>query len=133
MNNKKLIEISNEDYLFLTEDLRTMDIATVDKRIRYLVFNKKQRMIDTVRSVLDNELTETEREIALDYWCDNLLVEEIAKKHNMSRTRFYRTVKVIEEKINMYLKYVVVYYNDSPPTKEDFLTFLKEKGEFFEN
>ena len=40
---------------------------------------------------------------------------------------------VIEEKINMYLKYVVFYNNECPPTKGDFLTFLNHKGEFFES
>lgn len=133
MNNEKIIELSNEDYLFLTEDLETMDRATIDKGIKYLVYKKKQRMIDTVRCVMNNELTENERNIANDYWCENLLVEEIAKKYNLSRSAFYRTVKVIEEKINMYLKYVVFYNNECPPTKGDFLTFLNLKGEFFES
>lgn len=113
-----------------------MDKATTDKGIKYLVYKKKQRMIDTVRSVMNNELTDFEREIATDYWCENLLVEEITKKHNLSRSTFYRTVKIIEKKINLYLKYVVFYNNDAPPTKGDFLAFLKEiksKGEFFEN
>ncbi len=136
IHNEKIIELSTDDYLFLTEDLETMDKATTDKGIKYLVYKKKQRMIDTVRSVMNNELTDFEREIATDYWCENLLVEEITKKHNLSRSTFYRTVKIIEKKINLYLKYVVFYNNDAPPTKGDFLAFLKEiksKGEFFEN
>lgn len=122
-----------DDYIFLTEDLETMENASVDKGLKYLVYNKKQRMIDTVRSVLNNELTESERNIAEDYWCNNLLVEDIAKKYKLSRSGLYRTVDVIKEKMNIYLKYVV-YYNDSyPPVKGDFLTFLKKEGEFFEN
>lgn len=135
INNEKIIELSSDDYLFLTEDLETMDKASIDKGIKYLVYKKKKRMISTVRSVMDNELTDFEREIATDYWCNNILVEEIAKKHNLSRSAFYRTVKIIEEKINMYLKYVLFYNNECPPTKGDFLTFLNvsNKGEFFEN
>ena len=100
-----------DDYLFLTEDLEFMDKAFINKGIKYLVYKKKQRMIDTVRSVMDNELTEIERNIAEDYWCNNLLVEEIAKKYKLSRSGFYRTVDVIKEKMNMHLKYVVFYTN----------------------
>ena len=133
ISNGKIIELSMDDYLFLTEDLETMNNASLDKGIKYLVFRKKQRMIDTVRSVMNNELTETERNIAEDYWCNNLLVEEIAEKYKLSRSGLYSTVDVIKEKMNIYLKYVVFYNNDYPPTKGDFLTFLKNKGEFFEN
>ncbi len=122
-----------DDYFFLTENLEPMNNVSVDKGIKYLVYKKKQRMIDTVRSVMNNELTESERNIAEDYWCNNLLVEEIAEKYNLSRSGLYRTVDVIKEKMNIYLKYVVFYNNDYPPTKGDFLTFLKNKGEFFEN
>ena len=133
ISNGKIIELSMDDYLFLTEDLEFMDKAFINKGIKYLVYKKKQRMIDTVRSVMDNELTEIERNIAEDYWCNNLLVEEIAKKYKLSRSGFYRTVDVIKEKMNMHLKYVVFYNNDCPPTKGDFLSFLNRKGEFFEN
>lgn len=133
ISNGKIIELSMDDYLFLTEDLEFMDKAFINKGIKYLVYKKKQRMIDTVRSVMDNELTEFERNIAEDYWCNNLLVEEIAKKYKLSRSGFYRTVDVIKEKMNMHLKYVVFYNNDCPPTKGDFLSFLNRKGEFFEN
>ena len=133
ITNEGIIEISNDDYLFLTEDLEVLDRATLDKGIKYLVYKKKQRMIDTVRRVMNDELTEYERNIAMDYWCDNLLVEEITEKYNISRSAFYRTVKIIENKINMYLKYVVYYDNDTPPTKGDFLTFLTQKGDFLEN
>ena len=103
-SNEKIIELSMDDYLFLTEDLETMNNDSLDKGIKYLVFRKKQRMIDTVRSVMNNELTETERNIAEDYWCNNLLVEEIAEKYKLSRSGLYRTVDVIKEKMNIYLK-----------------------------
>ncbi|MBR5247150.1 MAG: hypothetical protein IKV25_07265 [Clostridia bacterium] len=122
-----------DDYLFLTEDLEFMDKASVNKGIKYLVYKKKQRMIDTVRSVMNNELTDFERNIAEDYWCNNLLVEEIARKYNLSRSGFYRAVDVIKEKMNTHLKYVVFYNNECPPTKGDFLSFLNGKGEFFES
>jgi predicted DNA-binding protein YlxM (UPF0122 family) len=110
-----------------------MDRATTDKGIKYLVYNKKQRMIETVRSVMNNELTEMERNIAEDYWYNNILVDEIALKYKLSRSGLYRTVDVIKQKMNMYLKYVILYSDEFPPTKGDFLTFLNCKGEFFEN
>ena len=122
-----------DDYFFLTEDLEFMDMAIVNKGVKYLVYKKRQRMIDTVRSVMNNELTELERNIAQDYWCNNLLIEEIARKYNLSRSAFYRAVDVIKKKLNTHLKYVMFYNNDTPPTKGDFLSFLNRKGEFFEN
>ena len=109
MNNGKIIELSYDDYLFLTEDLEFTDKAFVNKGIKYLIYKKKQRMIDTVRSVMNNELTEMERNIAEDYWCNNLLATEIAKKYKLSRSGLYRTVDVIKEKLNTHLKYVVFY------------------------
>lgn len=133
MNNGKIIELSYDDYLFLTEDLEFTDKAFVNKGIKYLIYKKKQRMIDTVRLVMNNELTEMERNIAEDYWCNNLLATEIAKKYKLSRSGLYRTVGVIKEKLNTHLKYVVFYNNECPPTKGDFLSFLNSKGEFFEN
>lgn len=133
INKEKILELSMDDYLFLTEDLESLDNVSTNEKIRYLVYKKKQRMIDTVRSVMNNELTETERNIAEDYWTSNLLVEDIASKYKLSRSGLYRTVDGIKQKMNTHLKYVIFYNDMCAPTKGDFLVFLNAKGEFFEN
>ena len=113
------------------------DIGDITQIDAWLELQDQLSNLDTVPSdyvpAMTYLYTETERNIAEDYWCNNLLVEEIAEKYKLSRSGLYRTVDVIKEKMNIYLKYVVFYNNDYPPTKGDFLTFLKNKGEFFEN
>ena len=130
IKNDKLHCISTEDYYYLTENFEFVDVQTRANQVRYLVYNKDKKIMETMQKVMENELTEKERELAVDYWSNNLSIGEISKKHNISRSAFYRAVDEIKRKIDASLKYVL-FYNDiiKPPSISDFLSL----GEQIEN
>ena len=124
--NGQLECMSTEDYFYLTENFEPVDPHSRNKLVRFIVYNKKQRLLDTVRTVMNNELTASERNMAVDYWQKKMTVEDIAQKYDLSRSGFYRAIDTIKKKLEASLKYVLVY-NDAlkPPAKEDFLAQMK--------
>jgi predicted DNA-binding protein YlxM (UPF0122 family) len=137
--SEQLYGISTEEYFYLTENFEPVDSYSRNKLVKFLVYNKKQRLIDTVKKVMTDELTGREREMAIDYWQKKMPVEDIAEKYDLSRSGFYRAINVIKKKLETSLKYVL-FYSDAlkPPTKEDFLTQMKRAttetlGEQIEN
>lgn len=120
---KRLNCISTEDYYYLTENFEFVDGVTRANQVAYLVYNKDKKITDTVRRVMENELTELQRSMATDYWSNNLSGEDIAKKYGLSKSAFYREIKAVKEKIDTYLKYVL-FYNDiiKPPSVAEFLS-----------
>lgn len=136
-NNEQIQEISTEEYFYLTENFELVDSVTTESYVRCLVYNKRKKLIDTVKQVMKNELTEKERNIALDYWCNNMSFADISKKYHLSRSGFYRMINSVKKKLDMSLKYVL-FYNDAvkPPSTQEFLAQLKTNffmGEQIEN
>lgn len=127
--NQQLYGISTEDYFYLTENFAFVDARTRANQVRYLVYNKDKKIMDTVKEVMKNELTEKEYDLAVDYWSNNLSINDISQKHNISRSTFYRKIDEIKKKIDVSLKYVL-YYNDiiKPPSIAEFLSQVN--GEF---
>ncbi len=135
--NEKLHCISTEDYYYLTENFEFVDAGTRANQVKFLVYNKDKKIMDTMQKVMENELTEKERDLAIDYWSNNLSIGEISKKHNISRSSFYRTIGEIKKKIDVSLKYVL-FYNDiiKPPSIAEFLSQVNayfSLGEQIEN
>lgn len=135
--NEQLYGISTEDYYFLTENFEFVDAGTRANQVKYLVYNKDKKIMDTVKKVMENELTEKERDLAVDYWSNNLSIGDISKKHNISRSSFYRAIDEIKRKIDVSLKYVL-FYNDiiKPPSVADFIMQVQANismGEQIEN
>lgn len=118
--------MSTEEYFYLTENFEPIDSHSRNQFVRFLVYNKKQRLLDTVRKVMNDELTSTEQKMAIDYWQRKMPVEEIAEKYGLSRSGFYRAMDTIKKKLEASLKYVLIY-NDAlkPPAREDFLAQMK--------
>lgn len=127
--HEQLQSISTDEYFYLTENFEFVDAKTTEEFVKYLVYNKKKKLIDTVKRVMENELTEKERNIALDYWNSKLSVGQMSEKYHMSRSTFYRALDVIKRKLDASLKYVL-FYNDAvnPPSTEDFLAQIKMKA-----
>ncbi len=125
-NDEQIQKISTEDYFYLTENFEFIDSKMSENCVRYLVYNKRKKLFDTVRQVMNNELTEKEKNLALDYWCNKISVDEIVKKHQISRSAFYRAIDVIRNKLDVSLKYVL-FYNDAvkPPSTQALLTQIK--------
>ena len=134
---EQLYGISTEEYFYLTENFSFVDAETRANQVRYLVYDKDKKIMDTVKQVLENELTEKERELAIDYWSNNLSIGDISKKHSISRSSFYRTIGEIKKKIDASMKYVL-FYNEiiKPPTVADFIRHVQmtfSMGEQIEN
>lgn len=134
---QEIYGISREEYFYLTENFCFVDAETRANQVRYLVYDKDKKITDTVQKVMENELTDRERQLAVDYWSNNLPIGEITKKHNISRSSFYRMIGVIKKKLDASLKYVL-FYNDiiKPPSAAEFLSQVNMKnslGEQIEN
>lgn len=130
--DEKLQCISTEDYYYLTENFEFVDANTRANQVRYLVYNKDKKIMDTMKKIMEEELNEKERDLAVDYWSNNLPIGEITRKYNISRSSFYRTITEIKGKIDMSLKYVLFYNNIiKPPSVIDFLR--QTLGEQIEN
>lgn len=137
IKNEQLHCISTEEYYYLTENFEFVDAGTRANQVKYLVYNKDKKIMDTVKKVMENELTEKERDLAVDYWSNNLSIGDISKKHNISRSSFYRAIDEIKRKIDVSLKYVL-FYNDiiKPPSVADFIMQVQANismGEQIEN
>lgn len=130
---QKLHCISTEEYFYLTENFAFVDAKTRAEQVKFLMYSKDKKVMDIVKQVMANELTEKERGLAVDYWSNNLSIGDITKKHNISRSSFYREIGQIKKKIDLYLKYVLMY-NDiiKPPSVADFIKQVN-MGEQIEN
>lgn len=119
--------ISTEEYFYLTENFEVVDKNSAEKLVRYLVYDKRRKLTDTVRLVMQDELTAKERNIAVDYWQNKMPISDISEKYCISRSSFYRIIDTVKKKLETSLKYVL-FYNDilKPPTKEDFLSQIKK-------
>lgn len=61
---------------------------------------------------IENELTDTEREVVKLYWYDSETASSIAKKKGINPSAVVRTLARANEKIENVLKYAVIYQND---------------------
>ncbi len=133
---EQMYRISTDEYFYLTENFEFVDAKTTKENVRYLMYNKKKKLLDVVKSVIENELTEKERKIAWDYWYYKMSIGDISEKHHISRSTLYRTISVIKNKLDVSLKYVLIYDNAiKPPSTEEFLSQIKKvyMGEQIEN
>ena len=74
--------ITTEEYFYLTENFEVADARSANKLVRYLVYNKREKLIDTVRFAMNEELTTRERNIAIDYWQKKLSIGDIVEKYS---------------------------------------------------
>lgn len=132
LNLETTTELSSDDYMFLSENLEVFSENEVSKGISYIVFNRRRNIINIVKQVLENEFDELDRSIALDFWGNEIKGSQIAKKYGLPSSRVYRALKNIRERLETYLKYVLLYdecvhtYSVS-----DLMRFIKEES--FEN
>lgn len=130
--DEKISELRSDEYFFLTENLESIDPQSVRSAIKYLVFNKRRRLLEIVNEVMQNELSDLERHIALDFWDKKISADDIAKKNGIGRSTVYRNIGNIRKKLEKSLKYVLLYDMSSLPTSADeLLEFVK--GDYIEN
>lgn len=128
----QITEISVDEYAFLTENFEFKNKNDVETGVRYILFNRRRNMIDIVKKIFDNELTPTEKKVALEFWRDNLSVDELAERYGISRATVYRNLNNAKKKLEKYIDYVLIY---ADAVKEysvsDFLKFVQ--GDYIEN
>ena len=108
IDNIPVAEISVEEYDYLTEFI---DFYSGDKAVgtKFLIYNRQDKLKKLVKKVIENELTENERAIVTDFWCNEIPAEKLIGKYNISRSMFYRIVRNARKKIENSLKYVLLY------------------------
>lgn len=124
----KITELTADEYFFLTENLESTDSISAKNGVKYLVINKRKRLAEIVNEVLDNELEETEKNIAVDYWGNEISANKIAEKYHMSRSAVYRSIDSARKKILRSLKYVLLYDKTSlPRSAEELLNYVNKR------
>ena len=113
IGDENIRELSVDEYFYLTENLEVVNSDTVKGGISYLLINKKKRLFTAVRAAMENELSETERSIALDFWTRDVKAEDIAEKNNISRSSVYRILNNAEKKLKRSLQYVLIYESEA--------------------
>ena len=128
----QITEISVDEYAFLTENFEFRNKNDVELGVKYILFNRRRNMIDIVRKIFDNELTEIEKNVASDFWYNNLSVDELAEKYELSRASVYRNLNNAKKKLEKYIDYVLIYANAVKEySVSDFLKYVQ--GGYVEN
>ena len=121
-----ITELAVDEYAFLTENFEFANKDEIKNGVGYVVFNRKRNILNTVKKIVENELSSLEKELVLDFWGKELKVEELAQKYKLSRAGVYRYLNNAKKKVEKYLKYVLIYEdNVQQYSVLDFFEFFK--------
>lgn len=109
LNENKIKYLGVNEYFFLTENLEFTDESEVQEAVRFIVVNKMKNLERTVKSVIENELDETEKNVIRLFYYDGFNALDISKICNISRSSVYRNLNSGLGKIENTLKYVLEY------------------------
>ncbi len=126
MQNVQVSEFSVEEFDFLT-DYVDLSGGQVKDGTKYLIYNRQKKLIEIVKSVMQNELTEYERNLATAHWYNEVPLRELAKKYDVSHISIYRNLENIRKKLEMALKYVLMYDKILlPQSTEELLEYVRK-------
>ena len=124
--NGQITELAVDEYAFLTENFEFANKDEIKNGVGYIVFNRKRNILNTVKKIVENELSSLEKELVLDFWGKELKVEELEEKYKLSRASVYRYLNNAKKKIEKYLKYVLIYEDEVQQYSVlDFFEFIK--------
>ena len=122
----QITELAVDEYAFLTENFEFTNEDEIKNCVGYIVFNRKRNILNTVKKVIENELSALEKDLVLDFWGKELTVEELAEKYKISRASVYRYLNNAKKKIEKFIKYVLVYDDAVQQYSiSDFFYFIK--------
>ena len=122
----QITELAVDEYTFLTENFEITNEDEIKNGVGYIVFNRKRNILNTVKKVIENELSALEKDLVLDFWGKELTVEELAEKYKISRASVYRYLNNAKKKIEKFIKYVLVYDDAVQQYSiSDFFNFIK--------
>lgn len=108
-NENKIKYLGVNEYFFLTENLEFTDESEVQSAVRFIVVNKRKNLEKTVKSVIENELDETEKNVIKLFYYKGFNAIAISKICNISRSSVYRNLNSGLKKIENTMKYVLEY------------------------
>ncbi|MBQ3151427.1 MAG: sigma-70 family RNA polymerase sigma factor [Clostridia bacterium] len=72
---------------------------------------KRLRLVRLLKAIIDNELTDTERDTVYKKYFENLSVTDIAADYGINPSSVSRTLSRAEKKIRSYMRYVMYALN----------------------
>lgn len=129
MYDEKIKALTVDEYFYLTENLEVADKESVEKGVSFILYSRQQKIVDIVRQVLANELTDFEREIIKEHLSDGVSATEIQEKYRIPRSTFYRYLNSAKQKLKASLKYVWLYDGISVPNSAEGLVEYVKKSE----
>ena len=108
-NENKIKYLGVNEYFFLTENLEFTDESEVQGAVRFIVVNKRKNLERIVKSIIENELDETEKTVIKLFYYKGFNAIAISKICNISRSSVYRNLNSGLSKIENTLKYVLEY------------------------
>lgn len=129
LQDRKIMELTVDEYFYLTENLDMTDVSRINNGIKFLIVNKKRKLYNVVKKIIANELTAQEQQVVKAYWYDEFSMGEIEEKLKISRSKAYRLLDSAKKKLDMAMKYVL-YYEENliPKTTEELLSFIGEEN-----
>lgn len=122
----QITKLAVDEYAFLTENFEFTNEDEIKNGVGYIVFNRKRNILNTVKKVIENELSALEKELVIDFWGKGLTAEELAEKYKISRASVYRSLNKAKKKIEKFIKYVLVYDDAVQQYSiSDFFNFIK--------
>lgn len=107
MKQDDLIELSPEEYLYLSNKLEflTADELENGAAESFVILKSRENMIKLIRLVFKNELTAEERQMASDYYLQNMKKSELIRKNGMTHKQVNKVLDSAAKKLYMFLKY----------------------------
>ena len=94
----------------LADEEQEKELKKIDNDCAECLYEAAKRATDDIlAAVIENELTETERDAVKMYWFNNMKASAIAALCGTSAQNVRRIVKRAEKKIYTSMKYVVMY------------------------
>lgn len=126
LNDNKIMTLGVNEYFFLTENFEFADASEINSAMGFLVINKRSSLEKTVKSIIKNELDETERAVIKLYYYKGLDTLSISEMCNLSRSSVYRNLKSGLRKIENSIKYVLEYDGfSSKMSSEELAKYIK--------
>lgn len=126
-NDNKIKTLGVNEYFFLTENFEFADKSEVQRAIGFIIMNKRNCLEKIVRSIIENELDETEKAVIKLFYYNGLDTLSISEMCSLSRSSVYRNLKSGLKKIEHPIKYVLEYDGfSSKMSSEELVKYIKE-------
>ena len=126
-NDNKIKTFGVNEYFFLTENFEFADKSEVQSAMGFIIMNKRNSLEKTVKSIIENELNENEKNVIKLFYYNGLDTLSISEICGLSRSSVYRNLKIGLKKIEKSIKYVLEYDGfSSKMSSEELVKYIKE-------